>query len=77
MSGKGSGSPAGVGLYLNGDLCRGSSTTSATFGNTGPISSTEEFECLHLEVWALVIPRLESNENTDPDISAALLGRFT
>ena len=74
--GKGQVPTTGVGLYLDNDLCKGSSTASAVFGNKGPIASTEDFECLQLEVWALVIPKLEASEDSSMD-GAALLGRFT
>jgi len=73
---KGDVPPSGVGLYLDSGLCQGSSTASAVFGNKGPIASTEDFECVQLEVWALVIPKLETSEDPSLD-SAALLGRFT
>ena len=63
-------------MYLDSALCKGSSMACAAFGNKGPVANSEDFECVQLEVWALVRPALETSEESGSD-GAALLGRFT
>jgi hypothetical protein len=64
----------GVGLYVDSDLFKGSSMACSTFGNTGSLASGEDFECVQIEVWALVTPAMSEESAAE---GAALLGKYT
>lgn len=42
------------GIWLDGDLFHGRSHKCKTFGNEGPLSSTEDFVVKTLEAWGFV-----------------------
>jgi len=67
--------PSDVGLHLDSALCRGSSMACTAFGNKGPVASGDVFECVQLEVWALVRPVMTMSEESGSH-GASLLGRF-
>jgi hypothetical protein len=64
----------GVGLYVDSDLLKGSSMACSTFGNTASLASGEDFECVQIEVWALVTPVMSEESAAQ---GAALLGKYT
>lgn len=51
--GLGMGMGLGYGIYLNNKLEKGSSAATRTFGNTAPLSQSENFEVENIEVWGI------------------------
>ena len=46
----------------------------STFGNKASLASGEDFECVQIEVWALVTPAMSEESAAE---GAALLGKYT